>query len=108
MFGGYAEHMGFCTLVKAELKVVAWGLRLAKDRGLHELCVNPDSLVVAGFLQGNYQTPLGHYSLIQQCKNLISGLGWQVLISHCYRKANTVVDKITNIGVQLNGQFCVL
>lgn len=76
LLGSYAKHMGSYTLVKTDLKVILWGLRLARERGLQKLYVNLDSLVIVGFLQGIYQTPLEHFSLIQQCTNLLSYLGW--------------------------------
>uniref|UniRef100_A0A2C9UGX9 Uncharacterized protein n=1 Tax=Manihot esculenta TaxID=3983 RepID=A0A2C9UGX9_MANES len=36
--------------------------------------------------------------IILLCRNLISH-SWQVRVTHCYREANTVTDKLANIAI---------
>lgn len=61
-----------------------------------------DSLVLVGLLKGANRIPPEHYHLITQCKSLINWDGWEVLVSHCYREANQVADKLANLGVDIN------
>ena len=105
--GGYAEGLGICSLVKAELKAVLRGLRIAKDRRIQKLWIRLDSSVVVDILQ-NSTFPPENYSLVRQCTDLLSSTGWQVRVSHCYREANKVADKLVNIGVRLNSHFMYL
>ena len=93
--------------MKVELKAVLRGLRIAKDRRIQKLWIRLDSSVVVDILQ-NSTFPPENYSLVRQCTDLLSSTGWQVRVSHCYREANKVADKLANIGLYLNSHFMYL
>ena len=102
--GGFAENMGCCTSTKAKLKAVLRGLKLARTLGFTKLWVNLDSSCVVGFIRGAFNLPIEHWNLIKQCRELIADSSWEVHISHCFREANRVADKLANIGVGLDTQ----
>lgn len=102
---GFAENMGCCTSVKAELKAVFQGLRIACDRGIKKLWVQSNSIVTMGILKDNMVTNSEHAILAGLCKRLISLQDWEVLISHYFRETNKVVDVLDNLGTQLVVSF---
>jgi len=71
------------------------GLNLLKNMGFIKLWIQVDLLVLVGFIQESYNLHLEHAHMIQQCKDKINGLRRVFLISHCYREANKVADRLT-------------
>jgi len=43
---------------------------------------------------------LEHAPLLRQCINIIRSPGWEVKITHCYRDAKQMADKLTSMGVE--------
>ena len=101
----FTENMGYCSSMKAELKAILRGLRIAKEKGVSRLLVRSDSTVLVGMLRGEMEPNPEHGALIEQCKRLVQEESWKVQISHCYREANKVADMLANIGVTLNNKF---
>ena len=58
-----------------------------------------DFKVVVEMLKGNYSWCLEHTQLLNQCKRLLDEDTWETRITHCYREANQVTDKLTNLGL---------
>ena len=56
-------------------------------------------MIVVGLLKGNGSWNLVHKPLITQCKLLIERNDWEVKVSHCYREANWVADKLASLGI---------
>jgi len=50
---GFIEKFGKCTFVKAELRAVLRGLKMARDLGLKRIWLQADSTIVVGMLRGN-------------------------------------------------------
>jgi len=99
--GGFAERMGVCTSMKAKIKAVYRGLQLAKSMNIRNLWVKLDSQIVVGMLNGGFPWSKEHEPLLNSCKKLIQSQDWVVKISHCYREANQVADKLANLGINL-------
>ena len=78
------------------------GLLVAKQKGFQKLSVKIDSVSVAGMRKEELRSNGRYYAIIQWCKDLIDSPGWGVIISHCYRKSNQVVDILANLGIELN------
>ena len=97
--GGFSEKLGRCSSMKAEIRAVLQGLKLAKRLGVRKLWLQLDSIVVTGMLKGTMDWRPEHTSLLQQCKTLITDSDWEVHISHCYREANKVTDRLANMGI---------
>ena len=38
--------------------------------------------------------------IIQQCKNLMGWGAWEVRITHCFREANQVADRLASMGLE--------
>lgn len=96
---GLTEHFGICTSVKAKPRAALCGLKMARELGLKKVWLWADSMVVVGMLRGNGNWNLVNKQLIIQCKQLIEWTDWEVKITHCYREANQVVDKLANLGI---------
>jgi len=69
--GGFAEKLGLCTSVRAELRALLQGLSLAKERGIWRLAVYVDSQVIVGMLKGNSTGHARYTGIIQRCTKLI-------------------------------------
>jgi len=102
---GFTMNMGHCSSMKAELKAVLKGLQVAKERGVQKLWIKSDSCVLVGMLRGELKTHPAYGVVIKQCKDLLRAEGWETKITHCYREANLVADKLANLGVILDGNF---
>ena len=89
---GFSENLGHCSSMKAEIRAILRGLRLAEEANFRKVWVRTDSLVVVGMLTNHMQWHPEHQFLLQQCYNLMGKESWEVKISHCYREANQVAD----------------
>ena len=103
--GGFAERMGVCSSVRAELRAILRGLRLAQEKGYRKLIVYVDSLVVAGMLKDNMLCSARHNTLVQQCRRILQLPDWEVKVNHCFRETNRVADALANLGIGLNCEF---
>jgi len=88
--------------MKAEIRAVLQGLQLAKRMEIRKLWVQLDSIVVVGTLTKKVSWCLEHTGLLHQCKALIEGNDWEVRVSHCYREANRVADRLANMGIRFD------
>jgi len=94
---GFSEGLGYCSSVRAELRAVLRGLRLAKEAQATKLWLQIDSNVVVGMLARRTSCIPGLRGLIHQCHTLLEWEGWEVKISHVFREANRVADILANI-----------
>ena len=103
--GGFAEKLGICSSVRAELRAVLRRLLLARDKGFKKIIIFVDSIMVMGMLKGDMDCNARHHTIIQCCKSLMEANDWEVRISHCYREANQVADTLANLGIELTCSF---
>ena len=68
---GFSIHLGMCSIVKAELWALLYGLNLVWNRGVHLLEVEVDSFFVRWILIENVENSK-HSNLIRECKQLLS------------------------------------
>ena len=47
------------------------------------------------------------YFIIKECQEQISKRGWEVTLSHCYRKANRIRNHFANLGVSQNSSLII-
>jgi len=97
---GFGEYLGRCSAVKAELKAVFRGLRIARELNIHKLWIRLDSKPVVALLSNCGSVNSECHALIHQCKQLLGWSGWEIKISHCFREVNQVADKLANLGTQ--------
>jgi len=97
---GFSEYLGYCFAVRAELRGILRGLRVAKEQGIPKLWIRTDSQTVVNMLVNYTSEHRKHYFLVQQRKQLLDWDGWEVKLSHCFREANQVADKLATIGTE--------
>ena len=97
---GFSEYLGYCSATKAEIRGVLRRLKIAKEMCIPKLWIRIDSKAVVTMLNNHNSEHLEHYFLIQQCKKLLDWGGWEVRISHCFREANQVANKLAKIGTE--------
>ena len=97
---GFLEHLGCCSAVKAEVKAVLRGLRIAREMCIPKLWVRLDSKAVVTMLSNPNSGHSEYQFLIQKCQQLLDWGGWEIKVSHCFQEANQVADKLANIGTQ--------
>ena len=100
---GFSEYLSHCTAVKAELHAALRGLQFAKAACIQKLWLQMDSTVVVDMLTRVKPWHTEFSSLLHQCHNLLNWEGWEVKVTHCYREANRVADKLAQMG--LTGQL---
>jgi len=94
----FAEGMGHCTLMKAEIKAVYKGLQLTNSMNIPKLGVQLDAQIVAG----SSAWTMERAPLLRRCTNLSKSYAWEIRVTHYYREANQVADKLADMGVELS------
>ena len=61
-----------------------------------------DSMVVVTLLTTNSLRHSEYSGILQQCKTLMAREDWEVRVTHCFREANQVADKLANMGIEGN------
>lgn len=97
---GFSENLGWCSSIQAKIRAVLCGLKLAKESRVQKLWLQIDSAVVVNMLVRQSDWHPNHRSLLHQCKCLIEWEGWEVSISHCFRKVNQVADTLAKMGCE--------
>ena len=95
---GYSCFFGLLTSLHAELKAILFGVWLCVARGLQDLHVESDSLVLVQILQGTHGCP---WRLQREVDELLSFKHHFREITHCYREANKPADYLANLGANL-------
>ena len=103
--GGFVEKMGVHSSVRAKLRAVLRGLLLAREKGYKKLVVYVDSIIVVGLLKGNMTCSARNNAIVQRCRSLLGSPAWEVVMVHCFREANQVVDDLANLGIGLDCEF---
>ncbi|CAN1142156.1 Putative ribonuclease H protein At1g65750 [Linum perenne] len=105
--GAYAANLGVCSIMRAELRGIVEGMKLAWNKGIRKLSIQSDSKAAVETLS-NRRSPVGqHSSLVEQFFELSSRL-WEVSIHHIYREANYAADYLANFGHSLGYGIHVL
>ena len=68
---GFTENLGICFSVRAEIRAVLRGLRIAQAANVQKLWIQVDSNVVISMLTNSREGHPAHSFLLQQCKRLI-------------------------------------
>ncbi|CAN1170332.1 Putative ribonuclease H protein At1g65750 [Linum perenne] len=86
--------------MRAELRGIIEGMKIAWDKGIRRLCIQTDSQAAVLLLTSNDSRLHQHMSLVEQF------LDWrnrdrEVMIQHVYREANNAADYLANLGHSL-------
>ncbi|CAN1182371.1 Putative ribonuclease H protein At1g65750 [Linum perenne] len=83
--------------MRAELRGIIEGMRLAWGIGIRKLCIQTDSRAAVALLRESAPHNHHHMSLVDQFHNL-KNRDWEVTIHHIYREANNAADCLANFG----------
>ncbi|CAN1148633.1 Putative ribonuclease H protein At1g65750, partial [Linum perenne] len=97
----FAANLGVCSIMRAELRGIVEGMKLAWSLGIRKLCVQSDSKAAVQLLSNEGPSLCQHASLLQQFAELASR-DWQVSLHHVYREANYAADCLANQGQSLD------
>ncbi|CAN1164628.1 Putative ribonuclease H protein At1g65750, partial [Linum perenne] len=89
----FAANLGTCSIIRAELRGIVEGMKLAWSKGIRKLRIETDSKA-AGDRHNK------HASLLHQFSELRSR-DWQVSVHHIFREANFAADYLANLGQSL-------
>ncbi|CAN1808121.1 Putative ribonuclease H protein At1g65750, partial [Linum perenne] len=103
----YVINLGSCSIMRAELRGIIEGMKIAWDKGVRRLCIQTDSQAAVSLLCSTEGREHRHSSLVDQFSELRSR-DWEVTIHHIYREANCAADYLANLGhsVDLGTHVC--
>ncbi|CAN1818654.1 Putative ribonuclease H protein At1g65750 [Linum perenne] len=81
----YAANLGTCSIMRAELRGIVEGMKLAWERGVRKLLIQTDSREAVDLLSSLENRNNQHAILIKQVAEL-SSRDWVVSIQHIYVK----------------------
>ncbi|CAN1162756.1 Putative ribonuclease H protein At1g65750 [Linum perenne] len=92
--------------MRAELRTVEFGLRIAWDTGVRKVQLQLDSAAAVAAILGESDFDSRHGQTLQSIANLRQK-DWEVDISHIYREGNRVADLLANHGHLLDFELHV-
>lgn len=92
MIGLYVANCGIATSTKAEFLAVLRGLSYAWNKGIKQLILEVDSMVVVQSLLGDLNHSSPYYHIVRRSHELVRRQEWNVKIQHCYKEANRAAD----------------
>ncbi|CAN1146438.1 Putative ribonuclease H protein At1g65750, partial [Linum perenne] len=101
LLAAFAANLGSCSIMRAELRGIVDGMRLAWDKGVRKLNIQTDSRAAVAILQNESETTHRHASLVAQFVSL-KNRDWEVSINHIFREANFAADYLANFGHNLD------
>ncbi|CAN1123634.1 Putative ribonuclease H protein At1g65750 [Linum perenne] len=107
LISSYVINLGSCSIMRAELRGIIEGMKIAWGKGVRRLCVQSDSQAAVSLLCCKEGRVHRHTSLVDQFTELRSR-DWEVTIHHIYREANYAADYLANLGhsVDLGTHIC--
>ncbi|CAN1272953.1 Putative ribonuclease H protein At1g65750, partial [Linum perenne] len=100
----YAADLGVCSIMRAELRGIIEGMKLAWSMGIKKLRIQFDSKAAVEMLSNHSTQNNQHASVIEQF-HVLSSYDWQMSIHHIYREANFAADYLANLGHSLDYGF---
>ncbi|CAN1782631.1 Putative ribonuclease H protein At1g65750, partial [Linum perenne] len=68
----YAANLGSCSIMRAELRDIIEGIRIAWDMRIRKLCIQTDSRAVVTIIEEKESRSHRHSSLVEQFQDLKS------------------------------------
>ncbi|CAN1121685.1 Putative ribonuclease H protein At1g65750, partial [Linum perenne] len=102
----FSANLGACSIMRAELRGIFEGMKLAWSKSIKKLRIQSDSKAAVEMLSDRSFQNNQHASLIEQFSDLCSR-EWQVSIHHIYREANFAADFLANLGHNFDFGFHV-
>ncbi|CAN1256298.1 Putative ribonuclease H protein At1g65750 [Linum perenne] len=84
--------------MRAEIRGILEGMKIAWDKGIRKLCIQTDSQAAVFLLTSNDGRLYRHMSLVEQFLDW-RNRDWEVMIQHIYREANNAADYLANLVI---------
>ncbi|CAN1268255.1 Putative ribonuclease H protein At1g65750 [Linum perenne] len=97
----FAANLGTYSIMRAELRSIVEGIKLAWDQGIWKLRIHSDSKAAVEMLSKQSCDNNQHANLIEQFAEL-SSREREISLHHIYREANFAEDYLANLGHSLN------
>lgn len=101
---GFLAKLGSVTIMQAKLEGVRHGLEVVVSRQFHTIHVETVSVAVVELLRAADARYHPYGSIIEDCRILITTFH-QVRLTHIYREANNVADRLADLGHSLDTDF---
>jgi len=99
---GFSEYLGACSVLKAEVRALLRGLKIAQELGVTKLWIYTDSSTLISMITNPSTWKTEVSPLIHQCVQLLVWPGWETQVSHCFREINQVADKLAKLGLNMS------
>ncbi|CAN1779457.1 Putative ribonuclease H protein At1g65750 [Linum perenne] len=96
----YSLNLGICSITRAELRGMIFGLQMAWDRGHRRVVAQLDSAVAVALLEADGEITHQHAAEIYQFREL-QKRDWCIQVRHIYREANKAADSLAGRGHSL-------
>ncbi|CAN1126818.1 Putative ribonuclease H protein At1g65750 [Linum perenne] len=96
----YSLNLGTCSITRAELRGMLFGLQLAWERGHRRVIAQLDSAVAVDLLKASGEITHHHAAEVYQFRELLSR-DWCIQVQHSYREANKAADSLASRGHSL-------
>ncbi|CAN1180887.1 Putative ribonuclease H protein At1g65750 [Linum perenne] len=93
----YCVNLGKCSIMRAELRGVIEGLRLAWNHGYRKVAVRVDSRAILSLVNGVANPSHLHAREATDIREFFKR-DWEVTITHVYREGNVAADFLANLG----------
>ncbi|CAN1780458.1 Putative ribonuclease H protein At1g65750 [Linum perenne] len=96
----FSLNLGSCSITRAEIRGVIFGLQLAWDLGYRRVLAQLDSSAAIAILEADGDVTHQHALEVFQFRELVSR-NWDVKLIHIYREANKAADFLAGKGHSL-------
>ncbi|CAN1312660.1 Putative ribonuclease H protein At1g65750, partial [Linum perenne] len=96
----YSLNLGICSITRAELRGMLFGLQLAWERGHRRVVAQLDSAVAVALLEAGGDITHHHAAEVYQFRELLKR-DWCVQVRHIYREANKAANSLAGRGHSL-------
>ncbi|CAN1846003.1 Putative ribonuclease H protein At1g65750 [Linum perenne] len=93
----FVMNLGACSIMRAELRGIVEGMKIAWEAGIRRLCIQTDSRAAVALLSSSDGRLHRHANLVEQFSDL-RNRDWEVTIHHIFREANSAADYLANLG----------
>lgn len=94
---GFSQHLGNCSILKAEAWAVLEGIRLADHCGVGKLWLESDSSLVVNAVNDPSKCPMEVFGIVRSVHVMLESFDeWRM--KHVRREANLCADLLANMG----------
>ncbi|CAN0904087.1 Putative ribonuclease H protein At1g65750 [Linum grandiflorum] len=100
VLSAFSLNSGSCSITRAEIRGVMYGVEVAWKLGVHKLEIQVDSKCVVEILNGSDRSSDQYENLITKFQRL-RARDWEIRLINIYRKANCFADALPARGYNL-------